>query len=101
MSSIVRQIVIAATAAALVAGSGGAQLLPPVNIPPVNLPPVNLPGGNLPVVGTVTQDVLRQPAARRVISPTLDSVAGLPESIAEAGAPTLLELRRLRLQELI
>ena len=97
MSSIVRQIIIAASAAALVAGSGAAQLLPSVGLPPVNLPPV----GNVPAVGPVMQQLLNQPAARQAISPTLDSVAGLPGSLAEAGAPTLLELRRLRLQELV
>ena len=96
MSSIVRHILIAATAVALVAGSGAAQLLPPVNLPSVNLPPVNVP-----VAGPVVQELLSQPAAREAISPTLDSVAGLPDRLAEAGAPTLLELRRLRLRELI
>ena len=101
MSSIVRQVLVAVTAAALIAGGGTAQLLPPVNLPPVNLPPVNAPVGNIPVVGPVTQQILRNPATREVVSPTLDSVAGLPESIAQSGAPTLLELRRMRLQELI
>jgi hypothetical protein len=42
-----------------------------------------------------------QPQAQQAIRPTLDTVAGLPDGIAQAGAPTLLELRRLRLQELI
>ena len=101
MSSLVRQIVIAAAGAALIAGSGGAQLLPPVNLPPVNLPPVNLPGANGPVAGPVIDQILRQPANREVIRPTLDSIAGLPPAIAEAGGPTLLDVRRLRLQELI
>jgi hypothetical protein len=50
----------------------------------------------------VLQDVLNQPRVQQqVIRPTLDTVGGLPEAVAEAGAPTLLELRRLRLQELI
>lgn len=96
MSRIVRQIGTAVAAAALAAGSVGAQLLPSLN-----LPPVNVPVGNVPVVGPAVQDSLRQPSNREVVSPTLDSVAGLPASVAEAGAPTLLELRRLRLQELI
>jgi hypothetical protein len=47
------------------------------------------------------QDVLGQPAAQQAIRPTLDSVSGLSGIVAESGAPTLLELRRLRLQELI
>jgi hypothetical protein len=101
MSSIVRQIVVAAAATALIAGSGGAQLLPRVNLPPVNLPPADLPGGTVPVAGSVVDQILRQPSSREVIAPTLDSVAGLPSRIADAGAPTLLDLRRLRLQELI
>ena len=100
MSSIVRQILIAAAAAALVAGNGAAQLLPSVGLPPVNLPVANVPVAG-PLAAPAVQQLLNQPAARRAISPTLDSVAGLPASLAGAGAPTLLELRRLRLQELI
>src|SRR5205814_423962 len=56
---------------------------------------------NLPVAGPVLQNILAEPAAQQAISPTLDTVAGLSDSIAEAGSPTLLDLRRLRLQELI
>jgi subtilisin family serine protease len=82
----------------MLTASAGAQLLPSVSLPPISLP---APVGNVPVVGPVVQDVLAQPQAQRAIQPTLDSVAGLPESIVEAGAPTLLELRRLRLQELV
>jgi hypothetical protein len=99
MSSLVRQI-FAAGAAALIAGSGAAQLLPPVGVPPVNVPVDNVPVVG-PGAGPVVEQLLNQPAARQAISPTLDSVAGLPEGLAEAGAPTLLELRRLRLQELV
>ena len=98
MSSFGRYVFSAAVAAALVAGSAGAQLLPSVGLPPVSLP---APVGNVPVAGPVLQDVLGQPQAQQIIHPTLDSVAGLPEAIAEAGAGTLLDLRRLRLQELI
>jgi len=60
-----------------------------------------VPVGNVPIVGPAVQDIVRQPSNREIISPTLDSVAGLPASVAEASAPTLLELRRLRLRELI
>ena len=95
MSRLVRPI-LAAIAGALLAGSAGAQLLPGVALP-LPLPPVT----NVPVVGPVVQNVLGQPQAQQAIRPTLDTVAGLPESVAEAGAPTLLELRRLRLRELI
>jgi hypothetical protein len=98
MSSFRRYILSAAVSGALVAGSAGAQLLPGVGLPPVSLP---APVGNMPVAGSVLQDVLSQPQAQQVIHPTLDTVSGLPEAIAEAGAGTLLDLRRLRLQELI
>jgi len=98
MSSFGRHLLSAAMTAALLAGSAGAQLLPSVSLPSVSLP---VPIGNVPVVGPVVQDVLAQPQAQQAIRPTLDTVAGLPESIAESGAPSLLELRRLRLQELI
>ena len=96
MSSFVRQFVLAAAAAALVANSGAAQLLPSLRVPLVNVPLTNPP-----LVGGVVRNILAQPSAQKIISPTLDSVAGLPPSIAEAGAPTLLELRRLRLRELV
>ena len=98
MSSFGRYVFSAAVAAALIAGSAGAQLLPGVGLPPVSLP---APVGNVPVVGPVLHDMLKQAEAQQVIRPTLDTVAGLPEAIAEAGAGTLLDLRRLRLQELI
>src|SRR5439155_17129230 len=98
MSSFGRHLLSAAMTAALLAGSAGAQLLPSVSLPSASLP---VPVGNVPVVGPVVQDVLAQPQAQQAIRPTLDTVAGLPESIAESGAPSLLELRRLRLQELI
>jgi hypothetical protein len=100
MSSLVRKLLCAAAGAVALAGTGGAQLLPSVALPPVSLPaPVQ--AGNVPVAGPVLQNILGQPEARQAISPTLDTVGGLTQSIAESGAPTLLELRRLRLQELI
>ncbi|MFL6764662.1 MAG: S8 family serine peptidase [Sphingomicrobium sp.] len=98
MSSLVRNLLCAAAGAAALAGTAGAQLLPPVSLPPVGLP---VPTGNLPVAGPVLQNILAQPAAQQAISPTLDSVGGLTESIAQSGPTTLLDLRRLRLQELI
>ncbi|MDP1909212.1 MAG: S8 family serine peptidase, partial [Hyphomicrobium sp.] len=36
-----------------------------------------------------------------MVQPTLDSVAGLPPPLADAGSATLLELRKLRLRELV
>jgi hypothetical protein len=102
MSSLVRHLALAAVAGIALSASAGAQLLggmvPQVALPPVGLP---APGANLPVAGPVLQNILGQPAAQQAINPTLDSVSGLTSSVAEAGAPTLLELRRLRLQELI
>lgn len=96
MSSFARRIVAAAVAAALVAGSASAQLLPSVQLP---LPP--LPTRDLPIAGPVLDDVLSRPETRQVIRPTLNYVRGLPEELAESGADTLLELRRMRLRELI
>jgi hypothetical protein len=100
MSSLVRHLLYAAAGAVALAGTAGAQLLPGVSLPPVGLPgPMQT--GNLPVAGPILQNILAQPGAQQAISPTLDSVGGLTESIAESGAPTLLQLRQLRLQELI
>ena len=102
MNRLVRRLGGAVVAAILLAGSAGAQLLPSVQLPPVSLPPVGLPPvGDIPVAGPVLRDVLGDPQAQQAIRPTLDRVSGLPRRIAESGAPTLLELRRLRLQELI
>lgn len=99
MSSFVHRALIAATAAAILTGSAGAQLLPSVGLPA--LPPVGLPTRDLPVAGPVLQNILAQPGAREAVVPTLNSVSGLPERLAEAPAATLLELRQLRLRELI
>ena len=88
--------VLTAMALVLAPGSATAQLLPSVS-----LPSVPAPVGNVPVAGPVLQDVLGSPQAQQVIAPTLDTVAGLPETVAESGADTLLKLRRMRLQELI
>ena len=103
MSRLVRQFLCAAAGAAALAGSAGAQLLGVPALPPVSLPGPsgNLLTGNLPIAGPVLQNILAQPGARQAIAPTLDSVAGLPENIASSGAPNLLELRRMRLDELI
>ena len=103
MSSFVRHLALAAVAGIALSASAGAQLLGGGLIPPVALPgPIGgLPTNNLPVAGPLLQNILAQPAAQQAISPTLDTVSGLASSVAEAGAPTLLELRRLRLQELI
>ena len=98
MSRFVRRLICAAAASVALAGSAGAQLLGISALPALNLP---VPTANLPIAGPVVQNILAQPGAQQAISPTLDSVGGLTESIAGSGAPTLLELRRLRLEELI
>jgi hypothetical protein len=98
MSSFSRHLLGAALCGTLLTGSARAQLLPSVSLPPASLP---MPVGNVPVAGPMLQDVLGQPQAQQVIHPTLDTIGGLPQSIAEAGTTTLLELRRLRLQALI
>ena len=96
MSSAGRLMLCAAAGAILLSGSAAAQLLPPLS-----LPRVNLPTAQVPVVGPVVEQVLAQPEAQQAIRPTLDSVAGLPSRLAESGAASLLELRRLRLQALV
>jgi subtilisin family serine protease len=101
MSRFVPHLVFAAAAGAALSASAGAQLLGAVGLPPVGLP-AGLPhAANVPVAGPVLQNILTQPGAQQAISPTLDSVGGLTQTLAESGAPTLLDLRRLRLQELI
>jgi len=97
MSRFVRHLVLAVAAGAALSASAGAQLLGGV-LPPVSLP---VPTANVPVAGPILQNVLAQPGAQQAISPTLDTVGGVTETIAQSGAPTLLELRRLRLQQLI
>lgn len=99
MSSFLHRALIAASAAAVLTGSAAAQLLPSVGLP--TLPPVGLPTRDLPVAGPVLDNLLSQPGARQAVAPTLNSVSGLPERLAEAPAATLLELRQLRLRELI
>jgi hypothetical protein len=99
MSSFEHRLLIAAAAAAVVAGSAGAQLLPSVGLPA--LPPANLPTRDVPVVGPTLQNILAEPDAQEAVSPTLDRVSGLPERIAGAPPATLLQLRQLRLRELI
>lgn len=96
MFRLSRSLLGAAAGAALVTGTAAAQLLPGVV-----LPSVRVPVGNVPVVGPAVERALAQPGAREVISPTLDSVAGLPQQIAESGGDSLLRLRQLRLRELI
>lgn len=99
MSSLVQRVLLAATAAATMAGAVGAQLLPSLGAPA--LPPLNLPTSSVPVAGEVLRDVLSQPGAQQAVAPTLNTVSGLPQSMIDAGPATLLEIRRLRLRELV
>ena len=96
MSRFARNSFMLMFGAALVAGTATAQLLPSVG-----LPPVGLPSANVPVVGPAVERILGPQERRQVVSPTLDSVAGLPNSIIQSGTDSLLDLRRLRLQQLI
>ena len=98
MSSLLRQLLCAAAATLALTASAEAQLLGVGALPPVALP---APAANLPIAGPLLQNVLAQPGTRQAISPTLDSVGGLTETVAQSGSASLLELRRLRLQELI
>jgi len=98
-SSFVKRAVVAATCVSALAGSASAQLVPGVGIPA--LPSVNLPTAGLPVAGPLLGNILATPPGREVIAPTLNTVRGLPESVAEAAPSTLLEVRRVRLRELI
>ena len=86
------------TAALLLSTATPAQLLGVQVLPPVGVPSTV---GNLPVAGPMVRNLLDQPGARQAVAPTLDSVGGLTGAIAQSGSASLLELRRLRLQELI
>ena len=99
MSRFVRHLLCTAMAISACAGAAGAQLLGQLSLPPVSVP---APVGNVPVAGPVLQDVLGSPQVQQqVVRPTLDTVQGLPERVAESGGSTLAELRRMRLAELI
>jgi hypothetical protein len=99
MSRLTRQLLCTALAVSVCAGTAGAQLLGGVSLPAVGLPPQ---AGNLPVAGPVLQNVLGSPQVQQqVVAPTLDTIQGLPASVAESGSSTLAELRRMRLEELV
>jgi hypothetical protein len=87
----------------MLSAGAAAQLVGGVGLPTVGLPTPagNLPVGNVPVAGPVLENLLGQPGAQQAISPTLDTVSGISQTIADSGAPNLLEIRRLRLDELI
>src|SRR5690242_4928538 len=99
MSRLLKQLLAAAAVSVALGGSAGAQLLGGA----LPVPPIAVPGpvGNVPVAGPLLQNILAQPGAQQVINPTLDTVSGVTETIAQSGPQSLLELRQLRLQELI
>ena len=101
MSRLTRCLLCGTVAVALGATSvgAGAQLLGGAGLPSLGLP---APASSLPIAGPLIESVLSSPELRQqVVAPTLDTVAGLPVSVAQSGSATLLELRRLRLNELI
>src|SRR5690348_9279045 len=101
MSRIVRHCIAGFLAAALVGESAAAQLIPALPLPPISVP-LPAPVGNAPVAGPVLQNLLGDPQVQQqVVSGGLNAVGGLPDVVASAGAPTLLDLRNLRLEELI
>lgn len=100
------RLMILASGAVLIGGGAAAQLVPSVGLP-AGLPPVSLPAsdpglGTSPVVGPILSRVLTPAQTRQLVSPTLDSVSGLPDRALEAStSSSLLDLRRMRLQQLI
>jgi hypothetical protein len=99
MSRFARYLLCTAVAVSACAGTAGAQLLGAVVLPPIGLPGA---ARGLPVAGPALQNILGSPQLQQqVLAPTLDSVAGLPEDIAQSGASTLADLRKMRLERLI
>ena len=95
MSSHRRQLILALSATTLLAASTSAQLLPSL---PVG--GVTAPIGGVPIIGPVIDRLIPQAQRQQVIAPTLDSL-GIPSNVAELGASSLMDLRRLRLRELV
>ena len=99
MSRFVRHLLCTAVAITACAGAAGAQLLGQVSLPQVAVP---APVGNLPVAGPVLQDVLGSAQVQQqVIRPTLDTVGGVPQAVANSGSSALADLRKMRLEALI
>ena len=98
MFNNVHKILVAVAFAAAVGGTAGAQLVPSVSLP---LPSAGLPTQDVPLLEEALDNILTQPGTREAVTPTLDTVSGLPQRVAESGSASLQELRRLRLRELI
>lgn len=94
MSRLPRLLLLSLAGAAALGGTATAQLLPSLGVP------------NVPVVGGVLRGITgspndgRQQQPRVPIVRSLDTL-GVPDSIASVTADTLLDLRRLRLQQLV
>lgn len=102
MSRFAAHLLCATVAGLVAAASAQAQLLGGSGLSAQSLGlPTQVPAPNLPVAGPLLRNVLSSPQAQQVVRPTLNSVAGLPEQIAQSGPSSLLELRRLRLEELV
>lgn len=95
MSRNRRQFILGIAGAAFVATGAAAQLLPRL---PVG--GVTAPLGRAPVVGPVLGSVLSPEQRQQAIAPTLDSL-GVGPAVAEVGPSSLLDLRKLRLRELV
>ena len=100
MSSFVHRSVIAAATAAIFAGSAGAQLLPASDCPRCRRS-ICRPR-NIPVAGPTLQNILAQPGAREAIIPDARTPwRACRNASPKPAAATLLQLRQLRLRELI
>ena len=94
-----RGLLVSALGVVLAISSASAQLLPSLG-GPAPTGPIAGPLSQLPVAGPAVTNLLSEPGAVQAIQPTLDGT-GLPAGLADLGAPSLLDLRRLRLREII
>ena len=94
MSRLPRQLLTILAGTAVLGGTAAAQLIPSIQVPGV------------PVVGGVLRDIGARPNEGRQqqggvpIVRSLDTL-GVPDSIASVSADTLLDLRKLRLRQLV
>lgn len=95
MSSCRRHLLLSIAAATLLAGSAAAQLLP--SLPVGGVP---APVGSVPVVGPALERLLPTEQRQQAIAPTLDTL-GVGRAVASLAPDSLLELRRLRLRQLV
>lgn len=98
MSNVRRRLLLSIAAAGLASAGASAQLLP-------SLPAIGGGGGrgtlgNVPVAGQVVEQLLSPAERHAAITPGLDRV-GLGDAVASLEPASLLDLRRLRLQQLV